>query len=30
VEMINKKEPEWGWQNNVCQYVEEGKWMLES
>lgn len=30
VEMINKKEPEWGWQNNVCQYLEEGKWILES
>lgn len=26
VEMINQKEPEWGWQNNVCQYVDEGKW----
>ncbi|MFV8378255.1 ABC transporter ATP-binding protein [Flavobacterium sp. LB3R33] len=26
VEMINQKEPEWGWQNNVCQYVEEGTW----
>lgn len=26
VEMINQKEPEWGWQNNVCQYIEEGVW----
>ncbi|WP_281322659.1 ABC transporter ATP-binding protein [Flavobacterium aestivum] len=26
VEMINQKEPEWGWQNNVCQYIDEGKW----
>ena len=26
VEMINQKEPEWGWQSNVCQYVEEGTW----
>lgn len=30
VEMINKKEPEWGWQNNVCQYVEQGEWTIES
>jgi lipopolysaccharide transport system ATP-binding protein len=28
VEMINQKEPEWGWQNNVCQYIEEGSWGL--
>ena len=27
VEMINQKEPEWGWQNNVCQYIDEGKWI---
>ena len=26
VEMIDKREPEWGWQNNVCQYIDEGKW----
>lgn len=26
VDMINQKEPEWGWQNDVCQYVDEGKW----
>jgi lipopolysaccharide transport system ATP-binding protein len=24
--MLDKKAPEWGWQNNVCQYIEEGKW----
>ena len=28
VEMINQKEPEWGWQNNVCQYIEQGKWTV--
>jgi len=28
VEMINQKEPEWGWQNNVCQYIEDGKWIV--
>lgn len=28
VEMINQKEPEWGWQNNVCQYIDEGKWSV--
>lgn len=26
VEMINKKEPEWGWQNDVCQYSDNGNW----
>lgn len=26
VEMINQKEPEWGWQSNVCQYIEDGTW----
>jgi lipopolysaccharide transport system ATP-binding protein len=30
VEMINQKEPEWGWQNNVCQYIDEGKWTIDS
>lgn len=30
VEMIDKKEPEWGWQDNVCQYIDEGKWLIES
>ena len=29
VEMINQKEPEWGWQNNVCQYIDEGKWHMQ-
>jgi lipopolysaccharide transport system ATP-binding protein len=29
VEMINQKEPEWGWQNNVCQYIDEGQWTIE-
>ena len=26
VAMIDKKAPEWGWQNNVCQYIENGEW----
>ncbi len=26
IAMIDKKAPEWGWQNNVCQYIEEGEW----
>jgi lipopolysaccharide transport system ATP-binding protein len=30
VEMIDQKEPEWGWQNNVCQYIDDGKWTIES
>jgi lipopolysaccharide transport system ATP-binding protein len=30
VEMINQKEPEWGWQNNVCKYIDEGKWNIDS
>ncbi|MBS1735218.1 MAG: ATP-binding cassette domain-containing protein [Bacteroidetes bacterium] len=25
--MIDKKAPEWGWQNNVCQYIEKGEWV---
>jgi lipopolysaccharide transport system ATP-binding protein len=28
VEMLNQKEPEWGWQNNVCQYIEDGNWVV--
>ncbi len=28
VEMIGMKEPEWGWQKNVCQYLNEGSWEL--
>lgn len=30
VEMINLKEPEWGWQNHICNYIEEGNWNLEN
>ena len=26
VDMIGEKEPEWGWQKNVCQYFEKGDW----
>jgi lipopolysaccharide transport system ATP-binding protein len=26
VAMIDKKAPEWGWQNNVCQYFEKATW----
>jgi lipopolysaccharide transport system ATP-binding protein len=26
VAMLNKKAPEWGWQNNVCHYIEDGNW----
>jgi ABC-type polysaccharide/polyol phosphate transport system, ATPase component len=26
VVMIDKIAPLWGWQNNVCQYTEHGKW----
>jgi lipopolysaccharide transport system ATP-binding protein len=26
VEMLNKKEPEWGWQKNVCIYLNKGEW----
>jgi lipopolysaccharide transport system ATP-binding protein len=29
IEMIKLNEPEWGWQKNVCQYLEEGNWELE-
>lgn len=28
VDMINQKEPEWGWQNNVCQFIDKGKWII--
>jgi lipopolysaccharide transport system ATP-binding protein len=28
VEMLNQKEPEWGWQNNVCKYIDEGEWTI--
>ncbi|MFV8464644.1 ABC transporter ATP-binding protein [Flavobacterium sp. LB1P62] len=27
VDMIGIKEPEWGWQKNVCQYINIGKWI---
>ncbi|RKS13343.1 ABC transporter ATP-binding protein [Flavobacterium sp. 120] len=27
VDMIGMKEPEWGWQKNVCQYIDNGKWI---
>lgn len=26
VVMIDKKAPDWGWQNNVCQYTDEASW----
>ncbi len=29
VEMINLKEPEWGWSEAVCQFLDEGKWEYE-
>ncbi len=29
VVMLNRKEPEWGWQANVCQYFDEAVWMQE-
>jgi hypothetical protein len=25
--MIGQKEPEWGWQNNVCIYFETENWI---
>lgn len=28
VEMIGMKEPEWGWQKNVCQYLDKGNWEI--
>ena len=28
VEMIGQKEPEWGWQKNVCQYIDNGEWVI--
>lgn len=30
VEMLNLREPDWGWQDNVCQYLEEGKWIINN
>jgi lipopolysaccharide transport system ATP-binding protein len=28
VEMLDQKAPEWGWQNNVCQYMEKANWQI--
>ncbi len=28
VEMINMKEPEWGWSENVCQILDSGEWSI--
>lgn len=28
VEMLNLQEPEWGWQNDVCQYLEDAHWAI--
>lgn len=28
VVMMNRKEPEWGWQNNVCQYFDDAAWFI--
>lgn len=28
VVMIDKKAPEWGWQNSVCQYFDESAWKV--
>ncbi len=28
VEMINLPEPEWGWNDGVCQYMETGEWKI--
>ena len=27
--MLNRKEPEWGWQNNVCQYFDDAVWKID-
>jgi lipopolysaccharide transport system ATP-binding protein len=29
VEMINLKEPEWGWQDGVSQFIDKGQWITE-
>jgi lipopolysaccharide transport system ATP-binding protein len=29
VGMINKKEPEWGWTKNVCQYFDDAVWSFQ-
>ncbi len=28
VRMLNDKMPEWGWQNQVCQYFDSGAWLI--
>jgi lipopolysaccharide transport system ATP-binding protein len=28
VEMIGQKEPDWGWQKNVCQFIDKGIWVV--
>jgi lipopolysaccharide transport system ATP-binding protein len=28
VEMLNMTEPDWGWQTDVCQYLEEATWIV--
>ncbi|MEI9956303.1 MAG: hypothetical protein WDM90_08380 [Ferruginibacter sp.] len=28
VAMIDKNAPEWGWQNNVCQYFDDTNWTI--
>lgn len=30
VKMLNDKIPEWGWQNQVCQYFDSGVWKYNS
>lgn len=30
VVMLNRKEPEWGWQNNVCQYFDDAVWTSDN
>jgi lipopolysaccharide transport system ATP-binding protein len=30
VKMLNDKIPEWGWQNQVCQYFDSGTWLYNS
>lgn len=29
VEMIKQIEPEWGWQNEVCKYIDQGNWSFQ-
>ena len=30
VRMLNDKIPEWGWQNQVCQYFDSGTWLCDN